>query len=167
MSGAENYVDPLERHPKFKQLMTSRQPQLTPNANISRMALTARQQLDWNTIQRPCIYKVSASTIDSTSTGDTVLLTGVENKTLLINNISCYQSNTGSGTFRIEMDYGSSFGSTARISKTNTDDKETQGQQLILKSTERIVLNVTTSASSSSIDAVISYQELGFGSVYG
>jgi hypothetical protein len=165
-AGSENYVDPLERNPKFKQLMISRQPQLTPGANLSRMALTARQQLDWNSITRPCIYKVSASTIDSTSTGDTVLLTGVTNKTLIVNNISCYQSSTGSGTFRLEMDYGSSFGSTARISETSTNDKETQGQQLILKSTERIVLNVTTSAGSSAIDVVVSYQELGFGTVY-
>ena len=167
MAGTSEYVDPLTKKPQFSRLIEARQPQVNPNANVSKIAQTMRQQLDWNAITRPTIYKVSASTIDSTSTGDTVLVTGVTNKTILINNISCYASDTGAATFRLEMDYGSSFGSTARISQTNTSDKEMEGQQLLLSSTERIVLNVTTAASSSSIDVVVSYTEAGFGSVYG
>jgi hypothetical protein len=166
MGGGSEYVNPLERKPQFSKLIEGRQPQLNPNANITRVAQTMRQQLDWNGLTRPIQYKVSAVTIDSTSTGDTVLISGVSNKTVIINNISCYNSNSGSATYRLEMNYGSGFSSTVRISETTTNDKETTGQQLILKSTEQIVLNVTIADASSSIDVVVSYQESGFGDVY-
>lgn len=166
MGGGSEYVNPIERKPQFSKLIEGRQPQLNPQANITRVAQTMRQQLDWNGMVRPIQYKVLAQTIDSTSTGDTVLLSGVTNKSIIINNISCYNSNTGSATYRLEMNYGTGFLSTVRISETTTNDKETTGQKLILKSTEQIVLNVTTSDASSSIDVVVSYQERGFGVVY-
>tara|TARA_R110002020_G_scaffold350558_5_gene563981 strand:+ start:1663 stop:2166 length:504 start_codon:yes stop_codon:yes gene_type:complete len=167
MSGGSEYVDPKKRFPKFADLITARQPQLTENADISRIAQTARQQLDWNAIMRPIQYKVAQTQIDSSSTGDTVLLTGVTNKTLIVNAVSAYASGTGNATFRFELDTGSSFGTTRRISKTDTNDKETQGQLYYLKSTDRIVVNVTSATGSSTIDVVVFYQESGYGAVYG
>ena len=160
-------VDPLTEYPSFKKLIVQRNAQLNPNASLAKIAQTARQQLDWNTVVRPVQYKMSATSIDSSSTGDTVLVTGVENKTIIVNSISSYAGPTGGASYRYELDYGSSFGSTARISKTDTNDKETQGQQYVLKSTDRIVLNVTGAAGSSTIDVVVMYQESGFGAVYG
>jgi len=166
MGGTSEYVDPIERKPQYQKLIEARQPQVNPNANISRIAQTMRQQLDWNGLSRPTIYKVSTAQIDSSSTGDTVILTGVTNKTLIINSLSAYASGTGTATFRFEIDTGSSFGTTRRISSTNSNDKETQGELYNLKSTDRIVVNVTTAVSSSTIDVVCTYKEVGFGTVY-
>ena len=166
MSGASEYVDPKKRFPAFADLITARQPQLTKDADITRIAQTARQQLDWNGITRPTQYKLTTTQIDSSSTGDTVILTGATNKSQIITYLSAYASGTGNTSFRFEIDTGSSFGTTRRISTTDATDKELDGQELMLKSTDRIVLHVTTAVGSSTIDVVCNYIEAGFGAVY-
>ena len=162
------YTDPLKRAGKYyEKYFTSIQPQLNPNANISRIAQSMRQDLEWQGVRVPRTFKNSFSQVDSSSTGDTVLLTGETNMAYIITDTSFYHSGTGTATFRLEIDSGSSFGTTSRISSTDNSSKETQGQQLILKSTDRLVLNVTTAVSSSTIDCVVMYEVLGFGDVYG
>ena len=131
---------------------------------LDRLAQSLRQQMHAGTTGYPEILKSGAGQIDSTSTGDTVLLTGVSNKCLVVSGITAYHAGANDATFRFELDYGSSFGSTARISTTDASAKETQGQQYLLTSTERVVINVTASASSTSlIDYTIYYKEVGYG----
>jgi hypothetical protein len=166
MGGSTEYVDPLKKFPAYQKLIEARQPQITPDANISKVAQTMRQQLDWQGVVQPQRHAMTTAQIDSSSTGDTVLLTGLSNKTLKVTTISAYASGTGNATFRFEIDTGSSFGTTRRISQTDANDKETQGQIYVLKSTDRIVLNVTTAVASSTIDVMCSYEELGWGDVY-
>ena len=126
-----------------------------------------RQQLDWNAVIRPTQYKLTTAQIDSSSTGDTVILTGATNKSYIISYLSAYASGTGNASYRFEIDTGSSFGTTRRISSTNATDKELNGSQIFLKSTDRLVLNVTTAVGSSTIDVVCNYIDAGFGAVYG
>ena len=131
---------------------------------LDRLAQSLRQQMHAGTTGYPEILKFGAGQIDSTSTGDTVLLTGVSNKCLVVSGITAYHAGANDATFRFELDYGSSFGSTARISTTDASAKETQGQLYLLTSTERIVINVTASgASTSLIDYTINYKEVGYG----
>ena len=166
MGGNSEFVNPLERFPKFAKLIEARQPQVTPQADISKMAQTMRQQLDWQGVAQPCQNKMATFQVNSASTGDTVLLTGVENKSLRVTSISSYDGATGGAEYRYELDTGSSFGTTLRISQTDTNDKETRGQVYVLKSTDRIVMNVTTAQAGSTIDVVVCYEELGWGTVY-
>tara|TARA_R110002020_G_scaffold113855_1_gene261968 strand:+ start:3499 stop:4005 length:507 start_codon:yes stop_codon:yes gene_type:complete len=166
MGGNSEFVNPLERFPKFSKLIEARQPQVTANADITKMAQTMRQQLDWNGITQPVQNKMSTFQIDSSSIGDTVLLTGLENKSLRVTSISSYDGATGGAEYRYELDTGTAFGTTLRISQTNTVDKETQGQIYVLKYGDRIVLNVTTLQAGSTIDVVVCYEELGWGTVY-
>lgn len=164
----ELYTDPIRRAGRqFEKYITSIQPQLNPNANISRIAQSMRQDLEWQGVRVPRTFKNSFSQIDSSGTGDTVLLTGETNMCYLITDTSFYHSGTGTATFRLEIDSGSSFGTTTRISSTDSNAKETQGQQLILKSTDRLVCNVTSAVGSSTIDCAVMYEVLGFGDVYG
>jgi len=167
MGGNTEFVNPLERFPKFSKLIEARQPQVTPNADITKMAQTMRQQLDWQGVRQPTRNLMATFQIDSASTGDTVLLTGESNKSLRITSISSYDGATGGAEYRYELDTGSSFGTTLRISQTDTSDKETRGQVYVLKSTDRIVLNVTTAQAGSTIDVVVCYEALGWGNVYG
>ena len=167
MGGNSEFVNPLERFPKFSKLIEARQPQVTPNADISKMAQTMRQQLDWNAVVRPTQYKLTTAQVDSSSTGDTIVLTGATNKSYIITYLSAYASGTGNASYRFEIDTGSSFGTTRRISTTDATDKELNGSQMFLKSTDRIVLNVTSAVGSSTIDIVCNYIDAGFGSVYG
>ena len=166
MGGSSEYVDPKKRFPAFADLITRRQPQLTQGADITKMAQTMRQQLDWNGLVRPTQYKLTTTQVDSSSAGDTVILTGVTNKSLILTYLSAYASGTGNATFRFEIDTGSSFATTRRISTTDATDKELDGQQIFLKSTDRIVVNVTSAVASSTIDVVCNYIEAGFGTVY-
>jgi|TARA_R110002126_G_scaffold90087_2_gene215036 hypothetical protein len=167
MGGSTEYVDPLKKFPAYQKLIEARQPQVTPDANISKVAQTMRQQLDWNAVVRPTQYKLTTAQVDSSSTGDTVVLTGATNKSYIITYLSAYASGTGNASFRFEIDTGSSFGTTRRISTTDATDKELDGSQMFLKSTDRIVLNVTSAVGSSTIDIVCNYIDAGFGSVYG
>ena len=68
--------------------------------------------------------------------------------------------------WRYEIDTGASFGTTRRISATDTSDKEMQGQLYHLSADERIVINVTTAVASSTIDWTITYMDIGFGTVW-
>ena len=139
-------------------------PETIENLGLDRLAQSVRQQMHAGTTSYPEILKFHASQIDSTGTGDTVLLTGVSNKCLMVTGVTAYHAGANDATFRFELDYGSSFGSTARISETNTSAKETQGQLYLLTSTERIVINVTSAgASTSLIDFTINYKEIGYG----
>ena len=167
MGGNTEFVNPLERFPKFSKLIEARQPQVTPNADITKMAQTMRQQLDWQGVRQPTRNLMATFQINSASTGDTVLLTGESNKAFRITSISSYDGATGGAEYRYELDTGSSFGTTLRISQTDTSDKETRGQVYVLKSTDRIVLNVTTAQAGSTIDVVVCYEALGWGNVYG
>ena len=114
----------------------------------------------------PCYPRFASGQIDSSSTNDIVLLTGVTNKIYIIDAITMYKVVGTTQVWRIEIDTGSSFGTTRRISKTDTNDKETEGQKYYLGATERIVSNVTTSVASSTIDWTISYRDFGFGTVW-
>ena len=163
----KNYTNPLEKYPAYQKLILARQPQLTEDANITRLALTTRQPLEWEGLIKPETFDKYLVTINTASTGDTVLLTGSTNYAYLIDSVSCYHSGTGTASFRLEIDYGSSFGSTCIISKTDSNPKDAQGQTIILKSTERLVLNCTTAVSSSTIDVAVFYRKIGFGDVYG
>ena len=166
MGGGAEYVDPLKRFPAYQKLIEGRQPQITPDANITKIAQTMRQQLDWQGVVQPQRHAMTTAQVDSSSTGDTVVLTGLSNKTLNITYLSAYASGTGNASFRFEVDTGSSFGTTRRISTTDATDKELDGSVFVLKSTDRIVLNVTTAVGSSTIDVVCCYEELGWGDVY-
>ena len=133
-------------------------------SGLDRMAQSLRQQMHAGTTGYPEILKFVGGQIDSESTGDTVLLTGVDNKCLVVSGITAYHAGANDATFRFELDYGSSFGSTARISTTDASAKETQGQEYLLTSTERIVINVTSAGSSTSlIDYTVNYKEVGYG----
>jgi len=166
MGGGAEYVDPLKRFPAYQKLIEGRQPQVTPDANITKIAQTMRQQLDWQGVVQPQRHRMTTAQVNSASTGDTVVLTGLSNKTLNITYLSAYASGTGNATFRFEVDTGSSFGTTRRISTTDATDKELDGSVFVLKSTDRIVLNVTSAVTSSTIDLVCCYEELGWGDVY-
>ena len=130
---------------------------------LDRLAQSLRQQMHAGTTGYPEIMKFVGGQIDSTGTGDTVLLTGVSNKCLVVSGITAYHAGANDATFRFELDYGSSFGTTARISNTDANSKETQGQLYLLTSTERIVINVTSAGSSTSlIDYTVNYKEIGY-----
>ncbi len=117
-------------------------------------------------IKWPEVPRFASGQIDSSSTNDIVLLTGLTNKVLIVKGITMYKVVGTTQAWRIEIDTGSSFATTRRISETNTTDKETQGQYYMLTSAERIVSNVTTAIASSTIDWTISYVELGFGTIW-
>ena len=55
--------------------------------------------------QYPEILKNTQGQIDSESTGDTVLLTGVSNKCLVVTGITAYHAGANDATFRFELDY--------------------------------------------------------------
>ena len=139
-------------------------PETRENLGLDRLAQSVRQQMNAGGTIYPEILKNTQGQIDSESTGDTVLLTGVSNKCLVVTGITAYHAGANDATFRFELDYGSSFGSTARISPTDANAKETQGQEYLLTSTERIVINVTSAGSSTSlIDYTVNYREIGYG----
>ena len=114
----------------------------------------------------PAISRVASGQIDSSSTNDIVLLTGITNKILEVEAVLMYKVVGTTQAWRIEIDTGAAFATTRRISETDTNDKETQGQKYILTATERIVSNVTTAIASSTIDWMIFYKEIGFGTVW-
>ena len=135
--------------------------QTTEINDLDKLAQSIRQQMSEGTIVYPTIEKFTSGAVDSSSTGDNVLLTGVSNKVLRIKSITAYDGATGGATYRFEMDTGTSFGTTRRISATNTEDKESS-PNYILTENERIVINVTSAIASSTIDWTISYEEYGY-----
>ena len=129
--------------------------------DLDKLAQSVRQQMSEGTIVYPTIEKFTSGAVDSSATGDMVLLTGIPNKVLRIKSITAYDGATGGATYRFEIDTGTSFGTTRRISKTDTDDKESS-PNYILTENERIVINVTAAIASSTIDWTISYEEYGY-----
>jgi len=110
-------------------------------------------------------YKIITGQVDSSSTGDTVLYTGVANKIGGVIGITCIYSGTAP-TFRLELDTGSSFGTTRIISDTDASSKGSRGEQYIITNTERIVINVTVAQAASTIDYTLSYYEIFEPGVY-
>jgi len=131
-----------------------------------RTPVTVSTDMELEGIKWPDIDRVASGQIDSSSTDDVVLLTGITNKILDIQAILMYKVAGTTQTWRIELDTGSSFDTTRRISETDANDKETQGQKYNLRVTDRIVSNVTGAVAASTIDWVIFYKERGFGTVW-
>ena len=111
-------------------------------------------------------YTVTAAQVDSASTGDTVLLTGTAGHVYVISNITAFKVAGTTQVFRFELDSGSSFGTTSRISQTDANDKEMGGQVYYLTSTERIIVNVTAAVGSSTIDTTVMYLDIFSPGVY-
>tara|TARA_Y100001951_G_C11192989_1_gene212622 strand:+ start:223 stop:720 length:498 start_codon:yes stop_codon:yes gene_type:complete len=125
---------------------------------------SVQEQLEVEGINWPYTIKFDSGQIDSSSTGDTVLLTGATNKMYLVTKITAVPSATPA-TFQGEMDTGSSFGTTRVILGSGTSALN-DGGGFVLHSTERLVVNVTAAVAASTIDYTISYYDLGFGTVW-
>ena len=125
---------------------------------------SVQQQLEMEGINWPYVLKFDSGQIDSSSTGDTVILTGATNKMYLVTKLTAIPAGT-SPTFEVEMDTGSSFGTTRNILASGSDAIN-DGGGFVLLSTERLVINVTTAQASSTIDYSVSYYDMGFGTVW-
>jgi len=105
------------------------------------------------------VYKIITDQVDSSSTGDSVLYTGVANKIGIVIGITAINAGTAP-TWRFELDTGTSFGTTRIISETDTSSKGSRGEQYVINDTERIVINVTVAQAGSTIDYTVSYYEI-------
>ena len=68
-------------------------------------------------------------------------------------------------TFEVEMDTGSSFGTTRNLLASGTAAIN-DGGGFVLTANERVVINVTAAVAASTIDFTISYYDMGFGTVW-
>ena len=118
-------------------------------------------------IKWPEIYTEDDGQIASSSLGDTVLVTGIVNQIIAIDNVTAYKVTGTTQAFKFKKETGSSFATERDQSATSTADKETQGQVMYLDATSRLVIEVTTAVASSLIDWTISYRTIGFGTVWG
>ena len=125
---------------------------------------SVQQQLEMEGINWPYVLKFDSGQIDSSSTSDTVILTGATNKMYLVTKLTAIPAGT-SPTFEVEMDTGSSFGTTRNILASGTAAIN-DGGGFVLLSTERLVINVTTAQAGSTIDYSVSYYDMGFGTVW-
>jgi len=125
---------------------------------------SVQQQLEMEGINWPYVLKFDSGQIDSSSTGDTVILTGATNKMYLVTKLTAVTAGTAP-TFEVEMDTGSSFGTTRNILASGTAAIN-DGGGFVLLSTERLVINVTAAEASSTIDYTVSYYDMGFGTVW-
>jgi len=125
---------------------------------------SVQQQLEMEGINWPYVLKFDSGQIDSSSTGDTVILTGATNKMYLVTKLTAVTAGTAP-TFEVEMDTGSSFGTTRNILASGTAAIN-DGGGFVLLSTERLVINVTTAQAGSTIDYSVSYYDMGFGTVW-
>ena len=125
---------------------------------------SVQEQLEIEGINWPYVLKFDSGQIDSSSTGDTVILTGATNKMYLVTKLTAITAGTAP-TFEVEMDTGSSFGTTRNVLPSGTDNIN-DGGGFVLHSTERLVINVTTSQAGSTIDYSVSYYDMGFGTVW-
>lgn len=115
----------------------------------------------------PQVPKFTSGQIDSSSTGDTVLLTGVTNKMYVIQSINMIKIAGTTQSWQVEIDTGASFATTRVVSENATDDDNHEMRlPKFLGATERIVINVKTAVASSTIDWDISYIDFGFGTVW-
>ena len=141
-------------------------PALGIDSTLYQTPLNVSQQMDLEGIVWPELRQFASGQIDSAVAGDTVLVTGIANKVLLVLATTSYKVAGTTQAWRYEMDTGAAFATTRRISETNTTDKEMQGQLYHLEPTERIVINVTTAIAATTIDWTVSYVEIGFGTVW-
>ena len=125
---------------------------------------SVQEQLEIEGINWPYVLKFSSGQIDSSSTGDTVVLTGATNKMYLVTKVTAVSAGTAP-TFGLEMDTGSSFGTTRLLTAQATDNLN-DGGGWVLHSSERLVLKVGTAQASSTIDYTVSYYDMGFGTVW-
>ena len=125
---------------------------------------SVQQQMELEGVQWPYILKFDSGQIDSSGTGDTVILTGATNKMYLVTKLTQITAGTAP-TFETEMDTGSSFGTTRNILASGTDNIN-DGGGFVLLSTERLVINVTGAQAGSTIDYTVSYYDMGFGTVW-
>ena len=125
---------------------------------------SVQEQLEIEGINWPYVLKFDSGQIDSSSTGDTVILTGATNKMYLVTKLTQVTAGTAP-TFETEMDTGSSFGTTRNILASGTSAIN-DGGGFVLHSTERLVINVTTAQAGSTIDYTISYYDMGFCTVW-
>ena len=125
---------------------------------------SVQQQMELEGVQWPYILSFSSGQIDSSSTGDTVLLTGATNKMYLVTKITATITGTAP-TFQGEMDTGSSFGTT-RIVLASGTSAINDGGGFVLTAAERLVINVTAAEAGSTIDYTVSYYDMGFGTVW-
>ena len=131
-----------------------------------RTPLNTSSDMELEAIIPPEVMSVASGQIDSSSTNDVVLLTGLTNKVLQVLSILMFKAAGTTQIWRIEMDTGTNFGTTRRISETDANDKETQGQKYYLTANERIVSNVTTAVGASTIDWMIFFRDIGMGTVW-
>ena len=125
---------------------------------------SVQQQMELEGVQWPYILKFDSGQIDSSGTGDTVILTGATNKMYLVTKLTAVPSATPA-TFEVEMDTGSSFGTTRNILASGTAAIN-DGGGFTLLSTERLVINVTAAVAASTIDFSVSYYDMGFGTLW-
>ena len=125
---------------------------------------SVQQKMELEGVQWPYILSFSSGQIDSSSTGDTVVLTGATNKMYLVTKLTAVTAGTAP-TFEVEMDTGSSFGTTRNLLASGTDAIN-DGGGFVLTANERVVINVTTAQAGSTIDYTISYYDMGFGTVW-
>ena len=125
---------------------------------------SVQQQMELEGVQWPYVLKFDSGQIDSSGTGDTVILTGATNKMYLVTKLTQLTAGTAP-TFETEMDTGSSFGTTRNILASGTDNIN-DGGGFVLLSTERLVINVTGAQAGSTIDYTVSYYDMGFGTVW-
>ena len=125
---------------------------------------SVQQQMELEGVQWPYVLKFDSGQIDSSSTGDTVILTGATNKMYLVTKLTAVPSATPA-TFEVEMDTGSSSGTTRNILASGTAAINDRGGFTLL-STERMVINVTAAVAASTIDYTVSYYDMGFGTVW-
>ena len=131
-----------------------------------RTPLNISSDMELEAIRPPEVMQVVSGQIDSSSTNDVVMLTGETNKILQVLGILMFKVIGTTQVWRIEMDTGTNFGTTRRISETDANDKETQGQKYYLTVNERIVSNVTTAVGASTIDFMIFFRNIGMGTVW-
>ena len=125
---------------------------------------SVQQQMELEGVQWPYVLKFGSGQIDSSSTGDTVILTGATNKMYLVTKITQVSSGTAP-TWETEMDTGSSFGTTRNILASGTAAIN-DGGGFVLTAAERLVINVTGAQAGSTIDYTVSYYDMGFGTVW-
>ena len=125
---------------------------------------SVQQQMELEGVQWPYILSFSSGQIDSSGTGDTVVLTGATNKMYLVTKLTAVPS-ASPATFEVEMDTGSSFGTTRNLLASGTSAIN-DGGGFVLTANERIVINVTAAVAACTIDFTISYYDMGFGTVW-
>ena len=125
---------------------------------------SVQQQMELEGVTWPYVIKFVSGQIDSSAAADTVLLTGATNKMYLVTKVTAVSAGTAS-TYGLEMDTGSSFGTTRLLTAQATTDLN-DGGGWVLHSSERLVIKVGSASAGSTIDYTVSYYDMGFGEVW-